>query len=184
VEEMRAPGPYLPPCDGRWGHGRLASAKYQRAIAGLVMAQSIEWSFDLREHDFDDTKALLRALCATSCLVSLNSLSLKDDSKDDSSRPSGRISETLQLDRWPAALGVFFARRRLTADRCRRTGCLSCFAGRKEFEVLRFFCFWRGRSEVLIKSVPGQESQRIGVGIRCWQNKQNGVGQARHQVPK
>jgi hypothetical protein len=72
--------------------GRLVSAKYQRAIAGLVMAQSTEWSLDLREHEFDETKTLHRALCVTSCLVSLNSLSLKDDS-------SMNINGSLQRDR-------------------------------------------------------------------------------------
>lgn len=78
--------------------------KYQHAIAGLVMAKSItgsdnpnnaalEWTMDLREHEFKDTAALHRALCWSSNLVSLNSLSLEND--------QGRhIKETLQRDRW------------------------------------------------------------------------------------
>ncbi len=73
--------------------GRLASAKYQRAIAGLVMAQSSEWSLDLREHEFDKTEALRRALWGTSCLVSLNGLALKDDAEVN-------INMSLQRDRW------------------------------------------------------------------------------------
>ena len=110
--------------------GRLASAKYQRAIAGLVMAQSSEWSLDLREHEFDETEALRRALWGTSCLVSLNGLVLKDNADVN-------INRSLQRDRWPAAPGFCpdGGRWLMPPSACRRAGCLACFAGRKEFEV-------------------------------------------------
>ncbi len=44
------------------------------------MAKNTEWSLDIREHAFDDTGALHRALCCSTSLVSLNSLSLEDAS--------------------------------------------------------------------------------------------------------
>ncbi len=73
--------------------GRLTSPKYQHAIAGLVMARSTRWSLDIREHEFDDTEALGRALCGSTCLVSLNSLTLKDNSTEN-------INRSLQRDRF------------------------------------------------------------------------------------
>jgi hypothetical protein len=72
--------------------GRLVSKRYERAIAGLVMATSAAWSLDVREHEFEDTEALHRAICGSSCLVSLNSLSLKDNAQ-------ANLSESLQRDR-------------------------------------------------------------------------------------
>ncbi len=71
---------------------RLVSYKYQRAIAGLVMARSAPWSLDVREHEFNDTEALRRAICETSSLESLNSLSLRDDADRN-------ISQILHRDR-------------------------------------------------------------------------------------
>ena len=71
---------------------RLVSDKYQRAVSGLVMARTALWSLDIREHEFKDTEALHRALCETSSLVSLNSLSLENNE-------NANISQTLQRDR-------------------------------------------------------------------------------------
>ena len=71
---------------------RLVSAKHQHAVAGLVMAMSTEWSLDIREHEFDETEALRRAILGSTCLVSLNSLSLKDAQDEN-------ISRSLQQDR-------------------------------------------------------------------------------------
>jgi hypothetical protein len=71
---------------------RLVSPKYQRAIAGLVMARTTsEWRLDIRDHDFDDS-ALHRALLGSSSLVSLNRLTLMDDANLN-------ISQSLQRDR-------------------------------------------------------------------------------------
>jgi hypothetical protein len=71
---------------------RLVSAKHQHAIAGLVMAMTTEWSLDIRGHEFEDTEALRRAIFGSTCLVSLNSLSLKDAQREN-------INSSLQRDR-------------------------------------------------------------------------------------
>jgi hypothetical protein len=70
----------------------LVSAKYQRAIAGLVMAKGTKWSLDIREHEFDDTEALRRALYSSTCLESLNNLSLMNEA-------TANINKSLQRDR-------------------------------------------------------------------------------------
>jgi hypothetical protein len=57
------------------------------------MAMSTEWSLDIREHEFDDTEALRRAIAGSTCLVSLNSLSLKNAQTEN-------ISQSLQRDRF------------------------------------------------------------------------------------
>jgi hypothetical protein len=54
------------------------------------MAMTTEWSLDIQVHEFDDTKALLRAIIGSTCLVSLNSLSLKN---------AENIKQSLQRDR-------------------------------------------------------------------------------------
>ncbi len=74
--------------------GRLVSKKYERAIAGLVMAMRTEWSLDVREHEFEETAALRRAISESSCLVSLNSLSLKNNADLN-------LSAALERDRSP-----------------------------------------------------------------------------------
>ncbi len=92
------------------------------------MAMTTKWSLDIRGHEFDDTEALRRAILGSTCLVSLNSLSLNDPQDEN-------IRQSLQRDRSLAALlrHVTYAAR--DAFLCRRTGCLSCFFGSKEFEV-------------------------------------------------
>jgi hypothetical protein len=52
-----------------------------------------DWSLDMRDHEFDDTEALRRAILGSTCLVSLNSLSLKDSQKEN-------INQSLQQDRY------------------------------------------------------------------------------------
>ncbi len=93
------------------------------------MAMTTKWSLDIRGHEFEDTEALRRAIFGSTCLVSLNSLTLKDAQDEN-------ISQSLQRDRSIAALlrHVTYAPH-VTLFRCRRTGCLSCFFGSKEFEV-------------------------------------------------
>ena len=82
---------------------RLVYDKYQYAIAALIMAKSISgsdgtintapgWRLDIREHEFKDTGALHRALCLSSNVVSLNSLSLEDDQNSN-------LNYILQRDR-------------------------------------------------------------------------------------
>ena len=118
---------------------RLVSAKYQRAIAGLVIAKNTEWSLDVREHEFDDTEALRRALAGSSCLVSLNGLSLKNNEHMN-------ISSSLQRDRSRChSLEAWPPQRLLTDDFLQAHGMPGVFLQERGFGGLNsFLCFVSG----------------------------------------
>ncbi len=74
--------------------------QYQHAIAGLVMAMHTGWSLDIREHEFDDTQELHRALCGSTCLVSLNGLTLNNYIKNGTNlKADQNINVLLQRNR-------------------------------------------------------------------------------------